>query len=62
MHPDHVASVQSPAAGTEGRAGPETGCLEVRDWTPIHQLDEIIDISLYENKLRAIRAYRTNVP
>jgi LmbE family N-acetylglucosaminyl deacetylase len=40
------------------RRKPEVWLFEV--WTPIQQLDEIVDISPYlATKLRAVRAYRS---
>jgi LmbE family N-acetylglucosaminyl deacetylase len=60
MHIDHRAGVRllrKALSATKGKR-PEVLMFEV--WTPIQQLDEIVDISPYmETKIRAVRAYRT---
>jgi LmbE family N-acetylglucosaminyl deacetylase len=59
MHPDHRASVRLVRKALEGtKAGPSVLLYEV--WTPLQQIDEIVDITPYiKTKLRAIRAYRS---
>lgn len=59
MHRDHRGAVRllRHALKKKGKQ-PEVLMYEV--WTPIQQLDEIVDISPYmEKKLRAVRAYRS---
>jgi LmbE family N-acetylglucosaminyl deacetylase len=60
MHPDHRGAVHllSKVLGRAREKCPDVLMYEV--WTPIQQLDEIVDVSPYmEKKLRAVRAYRS---
>src|SRR5258708_34867738 len=60
MHPDHVGSVHLLRAALKGGSDSQPDILMYEVWTPIQQLDEIIDISPFMKiKLRAIRAYRS---
>lgn len=60
MHPDHRGAVRLLRRALHGTKGKQPDVLMYEVWTPIQQLDEIVDISPYmERKLRAVRAYRT---
>ena len=61
MHPDHRAAARLVRRALAGRGAsrrrPEVWMYEV--WTPLQQLDEIVDISEHmATKLEAIRAYQ----
>jgi LmbE family N-acetylglucosaminyl deacetylase len=59
MHPDHRASARLVRKALQGRTKvPAVLLYEV--WTPLQQLDEIVDITAHlSTKLAAIRAYRS---
>jgi LmbE family N-acetylglucosaminyl deacetylase len=59
MHPDHIASARVlRTALAPLKRKPRVLMYEV--WTPIQKLDEIIDISEFmKQKIRAVRAYRS---
>lgn len=60
MHTDHRAAVRLLRRALRTTKGKRPEVLMFEVWTPIQQLDEIVDISPYmETKLRAVRAYRT---
>ena len=66
MHPDHRGAVRLlesslQAVSRRGHAKAWTPTvLGYEVWTPIQQLDEIVDISAFmQKKLRAVRAYRS---
>jgi LmbE family N-acetylglucosaminyl deacetylase len=60
MHPDHRGAVRLLRAALKGVKRQRPHVLMYEVWTPIQQLDEIVDVSLYmKRKLQAVRAYRT---
>ena len=60
MHPDHRGAVRLLRQAMAGAKGKRPEVLGYEVWTPIQQLDEIVDISPFlEKKLRAIRIYRS---
>ena len=60
MHPDHRGAVRLVRRALQGLTGKWPEVLMYEVWTPIQQLDEIVDVShCMERKLRAVRAYRT---
>ncbi len=60
MHRDHRGAVRLLRNALKGAKGKQPEVLMYEVWTPIQQLDEIVDISPYmEKKLRAVRAYRS---
>jgi N-acetylglucosamine malate deacetylase 1 len=60
MHPDHRGAVRLLRRALKGTSGRRPEVLGYEVWTPIQQLNEIVDITSYvEKKLRAVRAYRS---
>jgi LmbE family N-acetylglucosaminyl deacetylase len=60
MHPDHRGAVRLLRRALGGSKGNRPVLLGYEVWTPIQQLNEIVDISSFiERKLRAVRAYRS---
>lgn len=62
MHPDHQAAVRlvRRAMKALGAKSKRPDVLMYEIWTPLQQLDEIVDISPFlQKKLAAVRAYRS---
>jgi N-acetylglucosamine malate deacetylase 1 len=60
MHPDHRGAVRLLRHALDRAARPRSDVLMYEVWTPVQQLDEIVDISPFiGKKLRAVRAYRS---
>jgi LmbE family N-acetylglucosaminyl deacetylase len=62
MHPDHQAAVRIVQRALKSLPAkhPRPDVLMYEIWTPLQQLDEIVDISLFlRKKLAAVRAYRS---
>ncbi len=60
MHPDHRRAARLVRRALSDYPGRRPEVLMYEVWTPIQQLEEIVDISPWlEQKLRAVRAYRS---
>jgi LmbE family N-acetylglucosaminyl deacetylase len=60
MHPDHRGAVRLLRRALRSFKTNRPDVLGYEVWTPIQQLDQIVDISAcMEKKLRAVRAYRS---
>lgn len=60
MHADHRGAVRLLSRALKGWRGKSPVVFMYEIWTPVQQLDQVVDISPYLNKkLAAVRAYRS---